>query len=173
MLTTSRYLAAAPLLTTPAILSVAASIATVEARHQTFIRAASQVIAVPSAFDTPLGVRSVFSLAAGFIASCPEGSNLAVTPFTSAEMTSPDASSKIVAGTSLKIQTTAPGGSFCSFTDAQLPGGSAFVPFTNGACEVPQNLAGQVYVHITSAGPISGVLTDDITLAGPVVVVIS
>jgi hypothetical protein len=68
---------------------------------------------------------------------------------------------------------TATGGSFCSFTDGGQPGGSAFVPMTSGACIVPQNLSGQVYVHITNAAPLTGVLTDAITIAGPMVVVIS
>jgi hypothetical protein len=174
MLTILRYLGAAPLITTPSILTVAAEIVTVEARHQTFVRAASQVAAVPSAFDTPLGIRSVFTLAAGFISSCPSGSNLAITPFAPLNMTSPaSGSSKIAAGSTIQLQTTATGGTFCSFTNAGQPGGSAFEPFANGACTVPQNLAGLVYVHITNAAPLTGALTDDITLAGPMVMVVS
>ena len=174
LLTYLRYLGAAPLITTPSILTVAAEIVTVEARHQTFIRAASQVLAVPSAFDTPLGIRSVFTLAAGFISSCPTGSNLVITPFSSLNMTSPaSGSSNIAAGTVVQLQTAATGGSFCSFTNGGQPGGTAFSPFANGACAVPQDLAGLVYVHITNAAPLTGVLTDDITLAGPIVMVVS
>ena len=174
MLTNLRYLGAAPLLTTPSILTVAAEIVTVEARHQTFVRAASQVAAVPSAFDTPLGIRSVFSLAAGFISSCPTGSNLVITPFAPLNMTAPaSGSSNIAAGTTVQFQTTATGGTFCSFTNAGQIGGTAFAPFTNGACAVPQNLAGLVYVHITNADPLTGVLTDNITLAGPLPMVVS
>lgn len=169
-----RYLGAAPLITTPSILTVAAEIVTVEARHQTFVRAASQVAAVPSAFDTPLGIRSVFTLAAGFISSCPTGSNLAITPFAALNMTSPSpTSSKITAGTNIQLQTTATGGSFCSFTNAGQIGGSAFAPFAGGSCAVPQNLAGLVYVHVTNSAPLTGMLTDDITLAGPMVLVVS
>ena len=174
MLTKPRYLGAAPLITTPSILTVAAEIVTVEARHQTFVRAASQVAAVPSAFDTPLGIRSVFTLAAGFISSCPSGSNLAITPFAALNMTAPaSTSSKVTAGSTVQLETTAPGGTFCSFTNAGQTGGSAFTPFAGGSCAVPQNLAGLVYVHITNAGPLTGVLTDAITVAGPVVMVVS
>ncbi|UZP44237.1 hypothetical protein NXS19_012049 [Fusarium pseudograminearum] len=50
----SAYLGAAPLLTSPAILGVAGSILTVEARHQTAIRVFSKAIAVPQPLDTPL-----------------------------------------------------------------------------------------------------------------------
>lgn len=173
MLIKPRYLGAAPLITTPSILTVAAEIVTVEARHQTFVRAASQVAAVPSAFDTPLGIRSVFTLAAGFISSCPTGSNLAITPFAPLNMTAPASTSNVTAGANVQLETTATGGSFCSFTNAGQIGGSAFSPFSSGACAVPQNLAGLVYVHLTNADPLTGVLTDDITVAGPMVMVVS
>jgi hypothetical protein len=168
----SAYLGAAPLLTTPSILTVAAEIVTVEARHQTFIRVASKTAAVPSAFDTPLGIRSVFSLAAGFISSCPSGSNLAITPFPAITMAA-GASSAVVAGSNLQISTTATGATFCAFTNGGQPGGAAFTAFANGACVVPQNLAGLTYVNLASAGPLTGVLTDAITVAGPMVVQIS
>jgi hypothetical protein len=174
MLTISRYLGAAPLINSSSILTVAAEIVTVEARHQTFIRAASQVAAVPSAFDTPLGIRSIFTLAAEFISSCPSGSNLAITPFSSLNMTSPAAgTSDIQAGTAIQLETSATGGTFCSFTNGGLPGGSVFAPFANGACTLPQDLAGLVYVHLTNADPLTGTLTDAITIAGPVVLVVS
>ena len=170
-LTESSYLGAAPLVSSAAVLGVAAQIVTVEARHQTFIRAASQAAAVPSAFDTPLGVRSVFSLAAAFIDSCPPGSNLAITPFAAISMAGKEPT-PIVAGSSLEMTTVASGASFCSFTNGGLPGGSAFTAFDGKACTVPQNLAGETYVHLTSAGPLTGVLDDSIVVAGPVVIAI-
>lgn len=168
-----RYLGAAPLLTTAGVLVVAAEIVTVESRHQTFIRTASKVASVPSAFDTPLGVRNVFTLAAGFIASCPDGSNLAITPFPAATMTSPSASAAIAAGSVLQLTTTASGATSCAFTNGGQPGGTIFTPFVNGACTVPQNLAGDTYMNLASASPFSGVLTDDIIVAGPMVLQIS
>lgn len=179
MLTESRYLAAAPLVKTPGILTVAAEIVTVEARHQTFIRTASKQAAIPSAFDTPLGIRAVFTLAAGFISSCPSGSNLAITPFAALTMTAgataPAASANgtIAAGTSVQVSTTATGATSCAFVNGGQPGGAAFVPFTNGACVVPQNLAGITYLHLTSSTPADGTLTDAITVAGPMVMQIS
>ena len=169
----SAYLGAAPLLTTPSTLTVAAEIVTVEARHQTFIRVASKAAAVPSAFDTPLGIRNVFSLAAGFISSCSTGSNLAITAFPAITMAAGASTSAIVAGSNLQISTTATGATFCSFTNGGQPGGAAFTPFTNGACVVPQDLAGLTYVNLASAGPLTGILTDAITVAGPMVVQIS
>jgi hypothetical protein len=164
------YLGAAPLVATAGILSVAGSILTVEARHQTLIRTLSKAVAVPGAFDTPLGVRAVFSLAAGFITSCPAGSNLVITPFPAATLTS-SATPKI--GDTITLTTTATGATACAFTNAGNPGGSVFTPFTNGACVVPQNLAGITYMSLTNASPLTGVVTDAITVAGVVVLNIS
>jgi hypothetical protein len=168
----SRYLGAAPLIKSTAILGVAAQIVTVESRHQTFIRAASKVAAVPSAFDTPLGIRSVFTLAAGFIKSCPTGSNLAITPFAGVTMSSTVAS-PVLAGTTVQLATTATGGLFCAFTNGGLPGGTAFTPLVGDACVTPDNLAGETYVHITSSSALSGVLTDSMVVAGPMVVTVT
>lgn len=175
LIVANRYLGAAPLVTNPAILSVAASIVTVEARHQTFIRVASKAEAIPAPFDTALGIRNVFTLAAGFIESCPEGSNLLVTPFPAVTMGAANpANSKVLAGQSLALESPAgTGATFCAFTNAGAPGGTAFSPFTGGACVVPQNLKGFTYVNLASAGPDSGVLTDAITLAGPMVMQVS
>lgn len=169
----TRYLAAAPLVKTPGILTVAAEIVTVEARHQTFIRTASKAVAVPSAFDTPLGIRAVFSLAAGFITSCPTGSNLAITPFAALTMAPGQSAQALQAGASVQLTTTATGATSCAFVNGGLPGGAAFTDFVNGACIIPQDLAGFTYVHLTNAAPLTGALTDAITVAGPMVMQVS
>ncbi|KAJ5043086.1 uncharacterized protein L3040_004472 [Drepanopeziza brunnea f. sp. 'multigermtubi'] len=171
----SAYLAAAPLVKAPGILTVAGEIVTVEARHQTFVRTASRTAAIPSAFDTPLGIRAVFTLAAGFISACPAGSNLAITPFPALTMTAGAAmpASPIAAGSQVAVTTTATGGTSCAFVNGGLPGGSAFTPFTNGACTVPQNLAGVTYLHLASSTPPDNILTDAITVAGPMVMTIT
>lgn len=87
----------------------------------------------------------------------------------------PSASTAVpTAGTVLQMTTTATGATFCSFTNGGASaGGTVFAAFANGACTVPQNLAGETYVHLTSSAPLTGVLTDDITLAGPMVIAIS
>lgn len=168
----SAYLGAAGLIKSTAILGVAASIVTVESRHQTFIRTATKIAAVPSAFDTPLGIRSVFTLAAGFIDSCPTGSNLAITPFSAVTM-SGNATASAVAGATLSLATTATGGTSCAFSNGGLTGGTVFTAFANGACTTPEFLAGETYVHITNAAPLSGALTDAMIVAGPMVMVVT
>ncbi|KAI1332117.1 ferritin-like domain-containing protein [Xylariaceae sp. FL0255] len=175
----SAYLGAAPLVSSGSILSTAASILTVEARHQSFIRAATGIAVSPSPLDTALGPQAVFSLAAPFISSCPGGSNLALTAFPNITMTSPApvaGAMNIAQGTNIQLQSTAASqATFCGFTNSAAPGeGTAFSPFTAAqGCALPPNLAGIVYVTLTSAGPASGLLTDNITLAGPLVMELS
>ncbi|KAI1771865.1 ferritin-like domain-containing protein [Hypoxylon cercidicola] len=174
----SAYLGAAPLVSDTSILSTAASILTIEARHQSFVRIALGVAASPSPFDTPLGPKAVFSLAAPFITSCPGGSNLILTAFPTLTMTSPAPVAGVMAlaeGTMLSFQSdAASAATFCGFTNSAAPGGTAFSPFSAATgCALPPNLAGTVYVTLTSAAPDSGVLTDDITLAGPMVMNLS
>lgn len=173
----SAYLGAAPLVSDGKILSTAASILTVEARHQSFIRAASGLAVSPSPLDTPLGPKAIFSLAAPFITSCPAGSNLILTAFPTLTMTSPaPAEAKtLAAGTKIQVKSdAASNASFCGFTNSAAPGGTAFTPFdaANG-CALPPNLAGIVYVTLTSNAPATGVITDDITVAGPMVMQLS
>ncbi|KAI1501081.1 rds1p-like stress response protein [Biscogniauxia marginata] len=174
----SAYLGAAPLVSDSAILSTAGSILTIEARHQSFIRVASGVAASPSPFDTPLGPKAVFSLAAPFITSCPGGSNLVLTAFPSLTLVDPAPVAGVqalAAGTMLKVESEASAqATFCGFTNSAAPGGTAFSPFDAATgCAVPPNLAGTVYTTLTSAAPDDGVLTDDITLAGPMVMNLS
>ncbi|KAH9988965.1 rds1p-like stress response protein [Xylariaceae sp. FL0662B] len=174
----SAYLGAAPLVSDTSILSTAGSILTIEARHQSFIRIASGVAASPSPFDTPLGPRAVFSLAAPFIQSCPGGSNLALTAFPPLNMVDPAPAAGVMAlavGTMLKLESDASAGAtFCGFTNSAAPGGTAFSPFDAAqGCALPPNLAGTVYVTLTSDAPTDGVLTDEITMAGPMVMNLS
>ncbi|KAF3913389.1 hypothetical protein ABW20_dc0107822 [Dactylellina cionopaga] len=146
----SAYLGAAPLVQSKDILAAAASIVTVEARHQTFIRAASgDAFPVPQAFDAALGPQSVFTLASQFIKSCPEGSNLAFTAFPSLVIVN---AQDIKAGTPLNLATgsNAADAKFCAFTAGGV--GTVFAPLNNGACTVPDALAGEVYVQLTKSG---------------------
>ncbi|KAL1599602.1 hypothetical protein SLS60_007405 [Paraconiothyrium brasiliense] len=158
----SAYLGAAPLVNSSDVLTAAATIVTVEARHQAFIRVASGAEPVPAAFDTPLGPRAVFTLAAQFIQSCPQGSNLNIQAFPSIALQNPE---QAAVGSNLKLADAAnpAGAQFCAFV---APGGNQFSQITDGNCVVPQNLSGEVYMMITK----SKAVTDSEVLAGPSVI---
>lgn len=172
----SAYLGAAPLLADPALLGAAGSILTIEARHQSSIRVFGASPAIPAGFDVALGPRHIFSLAAPFITSCPEGSNLAVEAFPTLAMADGVDPAALTVGSRVRLTSEATSGAtHCAFTAGGLvPGGTKFMPFTEGeGCEVPHGVNGVTYVSLTSAGPLTGALTDDITLAGPIAMVLS
>ncbi len=172
----SAYLGAAPLLSDKSILGTAGSILTIEARHQSSIRVFSKQVAVPQAFDAPLGPRAVFSLAAPFIKSCPDGSNLKVQAFPALAMEQGQDASALAVGSTIKVKADgASGATSCAFTSGGvMPGGTAFSTFTEAeGCKVPQGVAGVTYVSLTNSAPLTGALTDEIIVAGPMAVVLS
>lgn len=172
----SAYLGGGVLVSDPSILGTAASILTVEARHQTFIRVASAVSPAPGAFDTALSPKQVFSLAAPFITSCPQGSNLILTAFPTLTMAA-GATAATTPGAQLNLESSASAqAQFCSFTNGNVVGGTLFTPFTQGTgCALPESeeLQGIVYVNLVTQAPGTGVITDDIILSGPMVLQVS
>lgn len=142
------------------ILSAAASIVTVESRHQTFIRTALRESPVPQAFDVAIGARQIFTLAASFITSCPSGSALQLQPFPSLSIVNAAAAR---AGSLLTFTNAAgfPQGAFCAFVAGEK--GTVFAPLVGGSCTIPEGLGGEVYATISSSGT---ELTDDKILAG-------
>lgn len=144
----SAYLGAAPLVMAKPVLTAAAEIVTIEARHQTFIRTASGAAPVPNAFDSPLGVRAVFTLAAPFITSCPTGSNLNIQSFPSIALAGGGVG--ISAGQSLVLADPSQpaGAGFCAFVDV---GQTQYAALTGGSCTVPQNMTGDVYMMVTKS----------------------
>jgi len=153
------YLGAAPQVKTAPVLAAAAEIVTVEARHQTFIRTATNAIAVPNAFDSPLSPRAVFTLAAPFITSCPSGSNLAIQPFPAIALQGGGAG--ISAGQSLVLANPSQpaGAQFCAFINQ---GQAMFAPISSGSCQVPASMSGEVFMMVTSSESIA----DTAILAG-------
>ncbi|KAI9698862.1 MAG: hypothetical protein M1820_007369 [Bogoriella megaspora] len=155
----SAYLGAAPLINSSMVLGTAATIATVEARHSAFLRLAGKMAPVPNAFDTPLGPRGVFTIAAQFIQSCPQGSNLNITPFPAIQVNN---ATGIKSGESLVLQNTQmpAGASTCGFMNQGM---MMFTPLTNGACGVPTGLTGDAYMVVTNGQSTA----DSAVIAGP------
>jgi hypothetical protein len=73
----SAYLGAAAGITSKAYLTIAGSILVTEAIHQSATREAVGEIPMANVFGTPLGINAVYTIASGFITSCPS-SNMAL-----------------------------------------------------------------------------------------------
>ena len=67
------YLGAAHLVGDLNVLTAAASIMTVEARHQTILNVLSGATAIPQSFDIPLLPQEVLAIAGAFIKGCDLG----------------------------------------------------------------------------------------------------
>lgn len=167
----SAYAGAAPIIAAPAVLAAAASIFSVEGRHQSFLRIVAGSAAAPDFFDTPLSPKQIFSLAAPFIVSCPAGSNLVLTANPPITMSNP---LPLVANTTLALTSTASAAATaCAFIAGGLPTGAVFTAFANGACTLPENLTGVTYLNLVNAVPADGKITDAIVVAGPMVLTLS
>lgn len=144
-------------------LIAAASILSVEARHQAVVSTFVGQDGIPGPFDTPLTGSEVFSLATPFITSCP-ASNPAL-PFLSFP--------------ALTVATEAPAaGQSVSFTLPAEASGDVFIHFYNGLSDIavklengsatlPEGLTGTVYAvaSTSDARP-----NDTTTLAGPAII---
>ena len=74
---TSAYTGAAYEIENKTLLTVAATIATVEARHSAWLNQVNDLDPFPAAFDSPLDIRSVYGLASHYIVNC--SSSLGIT----------------------------------------------------------------------------------------------
>lgn len=139
------YLGAAHLITDPVLLTDAASIVTVEARHQTMLNVLNSGTAIPAAFDIPLVPQEVLAIAGSFISGCSTG----IDALPSLKVTNQGA---VTAGTSLTFQFDSMGSQDTSnLTCQMLAGGSSFsisLPFDQ--CVVPSGLQGPVAIYVTN-----------------------
>ncbi|KAJ3484440.1 hypothetical protein NLI96_g5644 [Meripilus lineatus] len=138
----SAYLGAAHLITDPILLTAAASIVTIEARHQTLLNIFQQGSAIPQAFDIPFMPSEVLALASPFISGC----DLGISAFPTLTVTNTEV---ITIGTTLSFSSvaiTSVENLFCQM----IIGGSPFATvFPISSCVVP-NVNGPVAIWITS-----------------------
>jgi hypothetical protein len=140
------YLGASALLSDPALLTAAASILTVEARHQTMLNVLNGATSIPQAFDIALTPPQVLALAGPFVSGC----DLGVTPNPSLAVTNTGA---IQPGTLLAFNSTAINSTvsdnnlFCQMLAGGMPV-SLSLPLSQ--CVVPQGINGPVAIFVTS-----------------------
>lgn len=158
----SAYLGAAGSIKNAAYLTAAATILTVEARHNAYVRLVNGESPFPTAFDTPVDPRAIVTLATPFFTGCPNGSAPAFQGFPALNVTG-----KLTAGSSITVASTnTTGATNCAFLSGL---NTTFSTFADGKCQVPTDGkvgGGQVYVLLTSAQNV----TDSSTIAGPAIV---
>ncbi|KAJ7067861.1 ferritin-like domain-containing protein [Mycena amicta] len=161
------YLGGATLIDDPVFLDAAASILTVEARHQTVLNILSgSGSAIPQAFDIPFTPQEVLSVAGPFITG---NCDLGITATNALAVTNTD---PIAQGTLLQFSGNNVGsGQFCNM----IVGGMPFainLPIEN--CVVPPGINGPVALWITSDNNplINNVIDRDTTkqVAGPAII---
>ncbi|KAF1730427.1 Protein rds1 [Beauveria bassiana] len=175
----SAYLGAAADIMSKAYLTAAGSILTVESRHSSYIRASLDQKPFPQPFDTPLSYNEVYSLASGFIKSCPETNPpLPVKAFPAVAVAA-DTKMPIKAGDEIVLQT--PGYQlqgansdtkiYAAFIAVTGPVFVDAVPVDGGfKVQIPEGFAGQTYAVLTSC---KDAVNDDTIAAGPAIIEIS
>ncbi|KAA1473603.1 hypothetical protein DENSPDRAFT_859966 [Dentipellis sp. KUC8613] len=164
---TSAYVGASKFIQNKDYLLAAATILSTEARQSAWINSAVRKGAAWSgAFETPLDLNQVFTLAASFITSCPPNNTpLPVKAFPSLSLTEPTAAQP---GATVQLQ-------FDDHTDGQTPLFAAFLSGDDAlvvpidadrrSVYIPPELRGTVYLVLTTNGE---AVEDKSTIAGPV-----
>lgn len=160
-------------------LTAAGSILTVESRHSSYIRASLDQKPFPQPFDAPLSYNEVYSLASGFITSCPESNaKLPVKAFPAVAV-SADTKTPIKAGDEIVLQTPgyelkgANGDAkiYAAFVAVTGPVFADATPVDGGfKVTIPTGFAGQTYAVLTSC---KDAVNDDTIAAGPAIIEIS
>ncbi|KAI9742158.1 MAG: hypothetical protein M1818_004058 [Claussenomyces sp. TS43310] len=167
----------------PNLLTAATAILTVEARHDSFLRAGVSVSPFPTPFDTPLTAEFAYNLALAFVVSCPTYLPIPVLPALALASPVLPAPTSPPAGTPLTfsfdastISSTGP--LYIAFINqVSMPVFEAVVSCGPGCATVPlpPSVGGVVFAVLTdsSGGLSSAQLSLSATLAGPVEIVLA
>lgn len=157
----SAYSGAAQFLANPDFVTAAASILSTEARHAAWVASsANKVQPWSGSFDAPLGLNQIFTLAAGFIVSCPSTNPaLPVHAFPALTL-----GGTLAPGSTVTVKTAGNGTAthVAFFTGLS----KEFVAVQGGKVTIPSDLSGQVYAVATTNGTD---VSDATTVAGPAI----
>lgn len=168
----SAYLGAAADIMSKTYLTAAGSILTVEARHSAYLRSKLDKSPFPQAFDAPLTLDEVYSLASPFITSCPaENPALPVKAFPALSL-DPSTAMPIKAGDSVTLLTpgySVQGGTvYAAFIAVTGPTFVEATPVDGGfSVVIPEGFAGQTYAVLTGCNES---VTDETVVAGPALI---
>jgi len=165
------YLGAAHLVDDPRVLTAAASIVTIEARHQTLLNVFQGFSPIPQSFDLALSPNEVLAIAGSFIQGC----DLGIQANPSLTVTN---TGSITVGTLLAFSSSAFSGTPSGFHCQMLIGGMPFsLSLPISQCVVPQGIDGPVAIWITSDDqPLNGGVVDrqsNAIVAGPLMAFIN
>ncbi|KAG2119164.1 ferritin-like domain-containing protein [Suillus discolor] len=168
----SAYLGALTLINDTVLSTAAATIMTVEARHQTILNVLAGATAIPQAFDVALNPSEILALTGGLISGC----NLGIPANVPLRVNN---SGSIQAGTKLTFTSAAFNGTIpveklsCQFLAGGFPVAIS-QPLSN--CSVPANVTGPLLVFVTnSSQPLANNIRDAATstiVAGPTLIFI-
>jgi hypothetical protein len=150
------YLGASLLVDDKNILAAAASILTIEARHQTFLNTLNGGSAVPQAFDIALSPDQVLSIAGGFIQGC----SLGIEPSPTLTITN---TGPVAIGTLLTFSPESLNGVAEADVSCQMLIGNAdsAISLPLAECVVPEGINGPVAIFLTNSNqPIPANLND-------------
>jgi hypothetical protein len=160
------YLGGATLIDDKNVLVAAASILTIEARHQSFLNVLNGANAIPQAFDIPLTPSQVLALAGGFIQGC---SGLGIPANPALAITNQEAPKP---GSTLTFSSPALDGAGDQQLSCQMLTGSTTtaLSFPIGECIVPEGINGPVVIFITKdPQPLLAGKDDPTILCGPTI----
>ncbi|OCH95862.1 hypothetical protein OBBRIDRAFT_440991 [Obba rivulosa] len=164
----SAYLGAAHVISDPQLLTAAASIMTVEARHQTVLNILTGGSAISQAFDIAFSPEQVLAIAGQFISGC-------TLPFTANPSLSVTNTGPMQPGDTIAFSSSALNGSTDGLFCQMLIGGApTSISLALDQCVIPSGIDGPVALYITSDDdPIDNniVVQNTITIvAGPTLI---
>jgi len=146
------YLGGADILDDKNFLAAAATILTVEARHQSFLNVLAGATSIPQAFDVALTPQDVLSIAGAFISGCDPATEIGLAPGNpplAISNTGPVGIGSQLQFSSPALNSTSQTGAFCQMMIGGLP---TSIPLPIDECIVPAGVNGPVWIWLTTDG---------------------